>query len=555
MGYLLHLFVALLAQGIAEAGWTTGWVEPWALVPLALVPYALSWSAHRLFLGGRFRASAALVRALSGAAPALHFLAVCGFGWMDSLHAWLGDGVSLSAWPRASLLLALAPFVAYELAAIDARARIAAKSAAERRAWRGFQTRMLLSGLVPLAGYVLICAAVGVSDTVRIQVEEVSLYAAAFAGAMLLLLALLLPSLLRNVWDTSPFPPGPLRDLLQAVADRARFRSSALLAWNTGDMMANAAIVGIGPRTRVVLFSDSLLAQLDGPELAAVFAHEIGHAARRHVLIFVTWAGAFFLLADLAANHVLPPTPWLSGGFVLFAVAAWVVVFGYASRRFELEADLYCLDLLGDASALIRALEKVGGKFRDVASWRHFSTADRVRFLEGAALDPAVGKQLSRGLRRWTRAGVALLLVACALEAWTLARSFPEDRLRADLRLGRYVSAGARAAAIDGLDPRLAALASRGASLGSDAVSVPELEKEARAALSRGDLPAALAWLDLGGLRGSSDLDAVGGALRTLTEQGVDPRSTLEPPLFESWRAELEIAREVSRDRARPADQ
>src|SRR5262249_13345910 len=156
---------------------------------------------------------------LSGAAPVLHVLAACVLGWVEYLHAWLGDGTSLSAWPRASLLLALAPFVVYELAAIDARARIATKSAAERRAWRGFQTRMLLSGLVPLAGYVLICAAVGASEAVRIQIEEVSLFAAAFAGAMLLVLALLLPSLLRNVWDTSPFPPGPLRDLLQAVAD------------------------------------------------------------------------------------------------------------------------------------------------------------------------------------------------------------------------------------------------------------------------------------------------------------------------------------------------
>jgi Zn-dependent protease with chaperone function len=555
MGYLLHLLVALLGQGLAEAGWTTGWVHPWALLPLALVPHALAWSAHRLFLRGRFRASAALVRALSGAGPALHVLAACAFGWMDSLHAWLGEGTSLTAWPRASLLLALAPFLVYELAAIDARARIATKSASERRAWRGFQTRMLLSGIVPLAGYVLICAAVGASEVARVQIEEVSLFAAAFACALLVLLALLLPSLLRNVWDTSPFPPGPLRDLLQAVADRARFRSSALLAWNTGDMMANAAIVGVGPRTRVVLFSDSLLAQLDGPELAAVFAHEIGHAARRHVLVFVTWAAAFFLLADLAANHFLPATPWFSGGFVLVAVAVWVVVFGFASRRFELEADLFCLDLLGDASALIRALEKVGGRFRDVASWRHFSTADRVRFLEGAALDPGVGKRLSRGLRRWTRAGVALLLVAGALESWTLARAYPEDRLRADLRLGRYVSANVRAAAIGGVDPRLVALASRGASLQSDRVSVPELEEEARVALSRADLPAALAWLDLGGLRGSADLDAVAGAIRTLVEKGDDPQSTLDAKLFEAWRGELEVVRGLSPDAARRAAQ
>src|SRR5262249_54986641 len=152
-------------------------------------------------------------------------------------------------------------------------------------------------------------------------------------GGLLVALALLLPTLLRNVWATQPLPPGALRERLQAVADRAGFRSRALLAWNTGDLMANAAVVGVGPRARIVLFSDSLLARLDGEELASVFAHEIGHAARRHVLVFVAWAAAFFLLADLAANHLFPSDAWISGGFVLVALVAWILGFGFASRR------------------------------------------------------------------------------------------------------------------------------------------------------------------------------------------------------------------------------
>src|SRR5260221_1498545 len=245
MGYLLHLLVALLGQALAEGGCSTGWRLPWALLPLVFVPYALSASAQRLFLRGRFRTSALVLRVLSGVAPLLHLLAVCAFGWMETLRAWLGEEIAVSAWPRIGLLLALSPFLIYELAAIDARARVATKSGTERRAWRVFQTRMLLSGLVPLAGYVLISAAVGKSDGLRIEIEEVSLFAAAFAGVLLVVLALLLPTLLRNVWDTSPFPPGPVRDQLQAVADRARFKSRALLAWNTGDMMANAAIIGV----------------------------------------------------------------------------------------------------------------------------------------------------------------------------------------------------------------------------------------------------------------------------------------------------------------------
>src|SRR5262249_6269763 len=160
-------------------------------------------------------------------------------------------------------------------------------------------------------------------------------------------------------------------------------------------------ILGVGPRHRVVLFSDLLLAQLGPRELAAVFAHEIGHAFRRHVRIFVTWAAGFFMAADLVARHLFADSPWVSGGFVVGAMLAWYWAFGFLSRRFELEADLFSLDLLGDPGALIAALERVGGAFRDVASWRHFSTAARVRFIERAATDPAVGDRLRRELRRW----------------------------------------------------------------------------------------------------------------------------------------------------------
>jgi Zn-dependent protease with chaperone function len=396
MGYLLHILAALLAQGLAESGWTTGWRAPWAVPLLLVVPHALGLASHRAFLAGRFRASSLFLRALTACAPVLHLAALCALGWMDFTREQIGASASLDEWPRLGMLLALAPFVVFEAAAIDARARLVAPYPRERAAWRKFQVRMLLSAIVPLVAYLLLTSAVGANRTLRVEIEEVRLYGAAFALAMVLCLALALPTLLRNVWDTAPIPPGVQRDVLSAVAARAGFRARSLLAWNTGDLMANAAIVGIGARTRIVLFSDSLLSQLDHPELAAVFAHEIGHAARRHVLHFVAWAVGFFLLADLVASRLFAEQLWLGGGFLLAAVAIWLLVFGYVSRRFELEADLFCIDLLGDASALIRALEKVGGHIRDVASWRHFSTAERVRFLADAATDPRAQARLRR---------------------------------------------------------------------------------------------------------------------------------------------------------------
>jgi len=540
LGYLLHILGALLAQGLAEFGWTTGWKIPWAVPVLVAVPHALAWGSRRAFLAGWFRSSSALLRGLSASAPILQLVALCAFGWMDSTKEWLGTEISLDSWPRGEMLLALLPFVLYEIAAIDARARIVAPSGRDRSAWRRFQVRMFLSALVPFVAYVLVTAAIGASRTLRVEIEEVALFGALFVGSMLLGLALALPTLLRNVWDTSPMPPGLQRDVLTGVATQAGFRARSLLSWNTGDLMANAAIVGIGPRTRIVLFSDSLLSQLDLPELAAVFAHEIGHAARRHVLHFVVWAVGFFLLADVVANRLLAGDDWLAGGFLIAAVVGWLLVFGYVSRRFELEADLFCLDLLGDATALIAALEKVGGHFRDVASWRHFSTADRVRFLADATADPQVGRRLRRTLRTWKRCGVLLLVVALSLQAWTLARSFRDDRTRADLRLGRYSAAVARVGETDSPDPALRELASKGASLSGDGAPVPEIEARARQSLAKGDLESARAWLELGAMRGEIELDRVARAIRALAEGSATPREVLEAPGLESWRTDFE---------------
>ena len=110
--------------------------------------------------------------------------------------------------------------------------------------------------------------------------------------------------------------------------------------------------------------------------MAAVYAHEIGHAKRHHVAVFLAWALTFFMAGDLAAGWIAPGPgdQWLGTGILVGSLIVWALCFGWFSRRCELEADLFSLELLGDPEAMISALERVGGKLRDVAGWRHFST-------------------------------------------------------------------------------------------------------------------------------------------------------------------------------------
>lgn len=500
MGSLGHVVLALAILAAAEAGFGADLAPAWLLVLFAPLPYVLAHLAERAYLGGRFRAGEWLHRALGASPIALYALAIWTLGWRSAVARWTGAEVSLLAWPDLAVLLLLAPWLLLELVALHARARFFV-AAAERDAWLGFQARMLVAGLVPVLLYVLAASLVGASEETRVAVEEIGVYHAAFAGALLVVLALVLPFLLEHVWETAPLPEGAQRASVLALARDAGFGTPRLRVWRTGNQVANAAIVGLTSKSRTVLFSDQLLAQLPPRELAAVFAHEMGHAVRAHVPLFVAWVLVAFLFGDLAAQTFFADEPLLAGLVLLAFLAAWFVGFSWLSRRCELQADLHALDLLGETHTLIAALERVGGRLRDVAGWRHFSIAERVRFLEHAQADPSVAARLHGTIRALRAVGVALLVVALALHALRLAGDLPADRVRADLRLGDYASAASRAERVDDLDPALARAARLAGTLGADGVEVERVEREARAAEARGDRAAEEVWSALLELR------------------------------------------------------
>lgn len=500
MGSLGHVVLALAILAAAEAGFVGDFAPPWTIALLAPAAYALALLAQRAFVAGRFRAGEALHRALVASPTLLYALTIWVCGWRAAVSNKMGGDVSLLAWPDLRVLVLLAPWLLFEFAALHARARFFVAEP-EREGWLAFHARMLVAGLVPILLYVVAAAIVGASEEARVAVEEIGVFHAAFAGGLLIVLALVMPFLLEHVWETTPLPEGTHRSSLLALARESGFGTPRLRVWRTGNQVANAAIVGLTSKSRTVLFSDRLLAQLPPRELTAVFAHEMGHAVRSHVPLFIAWVLVAFLFGDLVATAFFADEPILAGLVLLAFLAAWFVGFTWLSRRCELQADLHALDLLGETHTLIGALERVGGRLRDVAGWRHFSVADRVRFLEHAQADPNVARRLHRTIRVASVAGSALLVVALALHGLRMMNDLPADRVRADLRLGDYQSAAQRAAHLDDLDPVLAHAARVGGTLGSDGVDRARVEREAEAAAARGDTRAAETWRALLELR------------------------------------------------------
>jgi STE24 endopeptidase len=156
------------------------------------------------------------------------------------------------------------------------------------------------------------------------------------------------PRVLARVLDTEPLSDPALRERLDAIARRAGVRCREVLLWRTHHTVGNAAVMGLLPRVRYVMLSDLLVESLRDDQIAAVFAHEIGHIVHRHML----WYGVFFAalslglvglddVAGTAAQHFHISTAIVEQIMPFLGIAMFVLGFGYVSRRFERQADVY----------------------------------------------------------------------------------------------------------------------------------------------------------------------------------------------------------------------
>ncbi len=561
---ILSVIAAILLHGIAQSGsvdaaadYLVGHLEglaaskaharTWyslAVAALALgVPYFLGRRARRAAVNGEIQRGARLQRWTEHSGWIAFGVLLFVGGWVSTVRSWTGATLDLDGWPEGALGLSFLPYVVYQVAAIDASVRAAGGSPRTQRHLRAFQCRMFFACLAPIVVFLGASILLGRSDWLRVQVEHVGLASVLFTGVMVFVLAQLLPILLRWSWDTVEFPEGPQRDRLNEVAHAAQFQPRDIRLWRTGDLMANAAIVGFTPKGRTVLFSDQLLSLLNTRELCAVYAHEIGHARRGHVTVFLCWTLGFVFLGDYAAREAIDAYGvWAGVGVGLAALGVWFVSFGWLSRRFELDADLFSLQTVGDLPALVSALERVGGSDREASGWRHFGVGPRVRFLAKTVdNEPFVARFRSR-LRMFAAAGALLAISGAALQLFDLFESLPRERTIASLASGQYAEASTLAADLGGEDAEeireLAAAAARigdGPESGSRSALIDALN----AALDRADPGEARSLATLAALRGVPAARELAGGLDDLLEGDAsqDETRTLEA-LTNEWRGD-----------------
>ena len=258
----------------------------------------------------------------------------------------------------------------------------------------------------------------------------------AAAAALVVLVPVIVPPLL----GLKRLAPGSLRDDLEQLAREARVGVSEIWVWPTQGLVANAAVMGLFPRLRCVMLSDTLLEYMPREQVLAVMAHELGHVARRHLLWMIAVISACWTLAGLVADPFARTIfVALSAGSEeseIAALARWLVLardgiivvgalwmFGWSSRRFERQADTYAVQVLsareGRSDASPAAIDAMVGALGSVAflnhvprgrpSWRHGSIAWRQEYLRGLVGLPHTNLPIDRHVAwlRWS----ALVLV------------------------------------------------------------------------------------------------------------------------------------------------
>jgi STE24 endopeptidase len=140
---------------------------------------------------------------------------------------------------------------------------------------------------------------------------------------------------------------------------------------------SNAYFTGIGHVKRIVLF-DTLLQQMEKPEILAVLAHEAGHWKRKHVLklLFLMEAGAListYISFQLLNSELLTrifhfSVDSFSAKIILLGFIASIVtypiapIFNFISRKFEWEADRFACALTCENKGLVSALIKLSAE-------------------------------------------------------------------------------------------------------------------------------------------------------------------------------------------------
>jgi STE24 endopeptidase len=196
----------------------------------------------------------------------------------------------------------------------------------------------------------------------------------AFIGFVVVMANLAPVLLLPLFFKFKPVENADLQHRVNRLARQTGANICGIFEWVLSEKTrkANAAVVGWG-NTRRIIVSDTLLNNFSGEEIEVIMAHELCHHVKNHIWYGMGLQSGLTVIAFYAAHRLLP---LLSRSFALNGIAdvanfpllallmtglslVALPLVNYFSRQLETEADLYALDVTGDALAFVSSMEKL----------------------------------------------------------------------------------------------------------------------------------------------------------------------------------------------------
>jgi STE24 endopeptidase len=231
------------------------------------------------------------------------------------------------------------------------------------------------------------------------------LWAGGFAAGFLILIQVLAPVFILPLFNTyTPAPPGPVRDAVVALAEKAGVPHDKIYIYN-GSKQSNrytANVAGLGGTARVAMSDVMFKRGSDLSEVRAVVGHEMGHYKRLHVLWGTLANGVLaivtfgliqwtypFAARMMGAGAVAIADP--AGLPVIMALVLTLIFIGTPltnslTRITEADADSFSLRVANEPDGLAKAMIKTAeyrapspSNLEEVLFYNHPSVEHRVR--------------------------------------------------------------------------------------------------------------------------------------------------------------------------------
>lgn len=190
-----------------------------------------------------------------------------------------------------------------------------------------------------------------------------------------ILLARIAPTLIFPIfYKFTPLDNENLKTKLTEICQKFGINFEGIYVFNLSKntKKANAGFTGILKSKRIIL-SDTLIENFTDDEIVTVFAHELGHYKKKHIVKniligFVTTIITFFLanqiylhlisIMNFKSVYQLTALPLLFLVLSIFSLLLMPLL-NMISRKFEYEADEFAVKSTGDKQSFISSLQKL----------------------------------------------------------------------------------------------------------------------------------------------------------------------------------------------------